>query len=187
MKASSIRTHLAEYVMVARRKTTINHMFASAIAPVDLYVETELRAAMISLGQNPDADLSCVYCDEPAQTWDHLKALVQGQQFSGFGHQLGNLVPSCKRCNSRKGNKPYDEYILTTSMTPEDARCRIARISAYSERYLPRPLAQHEYARRWPEDMSKLDNIRQQILELMQRADAVAARLRLQAGAESDR
>lgn len=178
MKASSIRNHLAVYAMVAKRKTTISHMFASAIAPVDDYVEAELREGLALLDQDIEAGLLCVYCDDPAETWDHLRALVQNRQFSGYGHQLGNLVPSCKRCNSRKGNRAYDEYIRVSSASGDDAKGRIQKITTYSTRFLPNPMPQDEYARRWPAEMAALESLRGQIIQLMTQADEVAGNLR---------
>ena len=42
MKAKSIATHLRPYVMLARRRTTINHAFAAAVAPSDTYDESRV-------------------------------------------------------------------------------------------------------------------------------------------------
>jgi hypothetical protein len=39
MKKQSIKFHLSPYPIYQKRKATINHAFASAIAPVDEYVE----------------------------------------------------------------------------------------------------------------------------------------------------
>jgi hypothetical protein len=127
VRYSSIRIHLRPYNIVARRATTINHAFAAAIAPSDAYEEARIREAIRLLGQDPDTDLMCVYCDAPAKTWDHVFATVKQTKFSGFGHRLGNLVPCCKPCNSEKGNKPWDTFLRSRGPQHEQ---QIAIISA---------------------------------------------------------
>lgn len=111
MKYTSIKNHLCPYEIVARRKTTINHAFASAIAPSDEYDNSRIRDAIRVLGQNPEAELICVYCGQLAQTWDHVFATVKKSVFSGYGHRLGNLLPCCKQCNSAKGNKNWRKFL----------------------------------------------------------------------------
>ena len=99
MHYSSIRSHLKPYVIVARRKSTISHAFAAAIAPSDVYSEDQVRGAITELAMNPDEDLVCAYCGVKAQTWDHVYATVRDTHFSGFGHRLGNLLPCCLAAN----------------------------------------------------------------------------------------
>jgi 5-methylcytosine-specific restriction endonuclease McrA len=43
---------------------------------------------------------ACAYCSGPHEHWDHVKPLSKG----GL-HMLGNLRPSCRSCNLRKGSK----------------------------------------------------------------------------------
>lgn len=81
MKIESIKTHLRPYSIFGKRKTTINHTFASAIAPNDSYDINLLKKAIVLLGQNPEKDLKCVYCDKPAKTWDHAWV---GKRFKVF-------------------------------------------------------------------------------------------------------
>ena len=54
MRYSTVRNHLKPYVIVSRRKTTINHAFAAAVAPSDAYDELRVREAIYILGQDPD-------------------------------------------------------------------------------------------------------------------------------------
>ena len=111
MKKESVKSHLARYSISQKRRTTINHAFASAIAPVDVYDEAKLGEALRLLGQDSDGNLSCVYCGLPAETWDHLVGLVENAELRGFGHQIGNLVPCCRACNSSKGAKDWEDYL----------------------------------------------------------------------------
>jgi len=43
---------------------------------------------------------TCNYCDRPADTVDHIVAIM-----NGGGHDLDNLQPCCAQCNNRKGHK----------------------------------------------------------------------------------
>jgi HNH endonuclease. len=171
MHYSSIRTHLKPYVMVARRKTTINHAFAAAIAPHDAYDADRVREAMLVLGQVPEQDLLCAYCGAPAQTWDHVFAIVKDSRFSGHGHRLGNLLPCCKPCNSAKGNKDWRLYIATLNSPKQQQR--VASIDAFLAKYgvtdvLPRD--SHEYKR--------LLEIKDQVLALLTESDELAKSIR---------
>lgn len=55
MRYSSIKSHLRPYSILARRKTTITHAFAAAVASYDIYDDEKLRDAIRDLGQNPDS------------------------------------------------------------------------------------------------------------------------------------
>ena len=107
MRTSTIRKHLDTYKIASERKTTINHAFASALAPADAFDKDRVARAMEVLGQDPSGDLHCVYCFADAETWDHVVGLVKDGNLRGYGRQLGNLVPCCKNCNSSKGGKTF--------------------------------------------------------------------------------
>ena len=114
MKLDSIREALRPYSILRERQTTIAHAFASAIALSDEYDSERVAQALRSLGQDPDGDLMCVYCEKaPAKTWDHVYGLVRNKQYSGFGHVLGNLVPCCMNCNESKGNRDWSQFLKT--------------------------------------------------------------------------
>lgn len=170
MHYSKIKNHLKPYAIVVRRKTTINHAFASAVAPNDEYVPELVKSAMRDLGQNPE-NLRCVYCDEPAETWDHVFATVKDKKFSGYGHRLGNLLPCCKPCNSAKGNKNWRAFI--------EGRCkvgkqeRIAAIDVYLAKYLIQEIALEKS----PEHV-RLEEIKTQVLNLLAEADGIAKKIR---------
>lgn len=178
MNLASIRTHLRPYEIRARRATTVNHAFASAIAPVEQFAVERVRRAVTVLGQDPDMPLRCAYCDEEAETWDHLRGLVVDRHFSGYGHVLGNLVPCCRSCNSRKGSKDWRVF-LTALVTDEVVRERRERlIDAYVSEFLPVPLSAEVFDGRCPELMQEFVSIRDEVLVLLGRADEVAAAIR---------
>lgn len=154
--------------MVASRTTTINHAFAACIAPCDTYDDQRMRKAIVALGQNPDSDLLCVYCGREAETWDHVHATVREKKFSGHGHRIGNLLPCCKTCNSKKGNKNWRTFLTALGNGPTHNE-RAARIEAYLTSYCtPDAVPDHlaEYV--------ELQELRRQVLEIFKRADELA-------------
>jgi len=176
MRYSDIRRYLKPYSIVANRTTTVNHAFAAAIAPCDPYDEQKVRDAVRHLGQDPNGDLVCVYCGAKAETWDHVHATVQDKKFSGFGHRLGNLLPCCKPCNSRKGNKVWSSYLDSLDLDAVELTRRKGLIEAYLAQYrlldaIPEQF--HEY--------QQLQDLRQQVLKIFAQADTLAEQLRRKA------
>jgi hypothetical protein len=170
MRYSSIRKHLKPYGIVARRRTTINHAFAAAVAPHDEYDDARIRSALVLLGQNPDADLLCAYCGVLAETWDHVFATVRDSHFSGHGHQLGNLLPCCKGCNSAKGNKHWRRYLEERGGS--DTAARMDAI----ERYLAAQPTGGPFVP--TADYARLVEIREKVMKLLAEADGIAKEIR---------
>jgi hypothetical protein len=171
---------MTPYSIYGRRKTTMNHAFAAAIAPCDQYDPERVMEDIKLLGQDPTNDLSCVYCDSPAETWDHVFATVKASIFSGAGHRLGNLLPCCKPCNSRKGNRSWDAFILSREVDSPERTARITRISRFIEVFFFKdevPTSSPEYLR--------LVEIRNQVFDLMREADKIALTIRGQAKLEA--
>ncbi len=173
MNYRDIRRHLVPYRIFTRRKTTINHAFAAAVAPCDDFAEAVVRDALKLLDQDPDGPLTCVYCDGAAETWDHVFATVKASVFSGAGHRLGNLVPCCKPCNSKKGNRSWQAYIASREAEGAARDARTARL----ERYLRQHFVEDKLPTGLPE-YARLMEIRNEVLQLMREADEVAAVIR---------
>lgn len=173
MRFKSISQHVRPYLMEPRRRTTINHAFAAAVAPSDSYNEIKVASAMTDLGQDSADDLICVYCGEPAETWDHVFATVKDSQFSGYGHRLGNLLPCCKLCNSKKGNKNWQQHLASISMDDSEKRRRFSTIDAYLKKYLVLDSIGQKSA-----DYALLDDVRRNVLKLLKEGDLIAARIR---------
>ncbi|SMN10912.1 hypothetical protein SPBRAN_1087 [uncultured Candidatus Thioglobus sp.] len=54
-------------------------------------------------------DNSCVYCgNKDSLIMEH--AIPINKESLGE-HKLGNMVPSCKKCNIKKGNKRFDDFL----------------------------------------------------------------------------
>jgi len=177
MNKRSIINHLRPYSILQKRKTTINHAFASALAPNAKYDESVIDQCLELLGQDPNADLYCVYCGSEAHTWDHLVGLVKEGQLRGYGHQIGNLIPCCRKCNSKKGAKDWRQFIESGI---QDESRRIALISCL-ETYLNRfatPIDVEKIETNAPDDWARYASIKNQIFVLMREADQVAERIR---------
>jgi len=55
----------------------------------------------------------CVYCNQDANTVDHIVSLKQG----GDPIDMDNMVACCKRCNSSKGSRSQAVF-LASGFTP---------------------------------------------------------------------
>ena len=177
MKYSSIKRHLSTYSIAQKRKTTINHAFASALAPCDNYDEKRVAEALTLLGQTDVNDLHCVYCDSVAETWDHLVGLVKNSELNGYGHQIGNLVPCCRDCNSSKGNKDWREFLRSRNPDPVE----LQRLEETLETYLFKYATKIDLSRvqnKYPKVWQRYKEIQSRIIELMEEADTYTAQLR---------
>ena len=178
MTPKSIRSHLAPYSIFSERKTTIAHAFASALASSDVYDEIKVEVALYALGQKSLNQLSCVYCDGPAQTWDHLENLVRKGKLNGYGHQIGNLVPCCRDCNSQKGGKPFRDFINANAERMEaDKANLIFKLEAHLA--LAKPIKQFNLNHEEQEALANFSALQAEILRLMEEADKYAQLLRM--------
>ncbi len=79
----------------------------------------------------------CAYCGSKEQlVMDHV---VPINRESLGEHRLGNLVPSCRSCNSKKGNKDYKDFL-------EGNEPRIIKIKKYMDSKEYKPLGENEQA-----------------------------------------
>jgi hypothetical protein len=179
MTPKSIQSHLAPYSIFSKRKTTVAHAFASALAPSDEYDEKKIEVALNALGQKNLKQLSCVYCERQAQTWDHLENLVKAGKLNGYGHQIGNLVPCCRDCNSQKGGKPFRDFISADArLTDTEKLNLICRLEMHLT--LAKPIQPSNLSPEADEALKKFLELQTQILGLMAEADKFAHVLRVQ-------
>lgn len=176
MKKQSIKKHLQSYSIYGKRKSTLAHAFASALSVADTYEETKIDNAIKLLGQDPSQDLVCVYCGRSAKTWDHIMAIVKEGRFSGYGHQVGNLVPCCNECNSDKGNKDWKTFLITKNPNEATNLIMINRIHEYikSNTTQFKELLDDDIKN----EIEKFENIKQQIFELLKAGDQQAKIIR---------
>ncbi len=174
MKKQDIKRYLKDYSIHGNRRTTINNAFASALSIADTYDEDKINIALRILEQNPDWELLCAYCDNPAQTWDHITGIVIDWEFSWFWHQLSNLIPCCKNCNFSKGNKNWRDFLIKKRFDTPD---RIIRIEKYIKQtiidakdYLSSPDLINE--------LTEYAQIKNQVIELLKKGDKKADNIR---------
>ena len=99
-----------------------------------------------------------------------MYATVKAKEFSGHGHRLGNLLPCCKPCNSKKGNKPWRTFLKEQRLDDPD---RVQIIEQY--------LQKHRVIDTIPKDLAELDAMRKlrcEVLSLLAKADQVAQKIR---------
>ena len=168
-----IKNHLRPLKITAT-KGTIRSKFAAAIAPHDEYNEEEARKLLQKLGQNPDAPLTCVYCDASATTWDHVYGTVSDGEYTGVGHRLRNLVPCCSPCNNRKGKKNWRDYLNGLRQSASIRNKRANRIKAHIEG------CEKDGNKAWRNlpEYEQLQATRDKILKLMEEGDKLAEAIR---------
>lgn len=177
MNIYSIRSHLKSYSIYQKRKTTISHAFASALSIPDEFEIILVSNAISLLGQDPNNDLLCAYCDNEAKTWDHINAIVLNGEFSGNGHQINNLIPCCKTCNSKKGNKNWEIFLRKNyQSSSEDLENRIQRIKNYIGNNNVNLL--EKIKEQCPGLLQGFQSKKKQVLELLQEADEIATQIR---------
>jgi hypothetical protein len=123
------------------RKSSITNAFVNSVIPVIAPTTEEIEQALSLLGMLPE-DVRCTYCGDKASEWDHLRPLVLKHRPTGFISEIGNLVPSCGKCNQSKGNKDWRTWMLSAAKQSPTGRGlpnvadRVARLEAY-ERWRP--------------------------------------------------
>ena len=138
MRIQDIAKFLSPYSIHQKRSTTVKHAFASAEAPADAFSFAKIVEEFNGLyGGKIEDELKCIYCDKPAETWDHLVGLVKDGRYSGYGHRIRNLVPCCKSCNSSKGNKDWEIWLRSQAHRFEGVEDRITRIRRYADALSP--------------------------------------------------
>lgn len=173
MKHDSIKALFKPFELIAKRKTTINQYFAKAIATTEPYDEKKVLVAIKALGMN-SLKLQCVYCEKSAEGWDHVKSIVKKGRFSGYGNTLGNLVPSCRKCNSLKAAKDWKEFMMSQKSPAK----RIAKLERYFKTFRNTDAKYKKLLKTKQRQVNKFYRLQDQVVELMAQADKVAKKLR---------
>ena len=122
----------------------------------------------------------CVYCgDKVKLTWDHLipitprapknKSVVE---IEDIGHSVyGNLVRACSSCNSSKGNRDFEEWMLSDSKKSpkikqgeEFAEERLEILKKYREQEGSN--CEFQDTKKKLKKLLKTDNLRKEILDI---------------------
>jgi hypothetical protein len=178
MKWSPVRRYLRTYKIYRRQSTSVTYGFASAVAPREQVDESEILQSLEMLGQDTE-DVSCVYCGNPAQIWDHLFPIVKaGRQF-GPGHRIRNLVPCCGRCSGSKGNKDFETWLPHSFENWKDT---LEKLRAYAGGVAEDPPLPPEIEAETEAELDKYWAIRDRVFDLLREADEIAARIQARRG-----
>ena len=154
------------------RKSTLTGMFYVSIAPVFKPTHAEVDRALRILGMKR-GECSCAYCGKPHTEWDHLRPLVKDREPTGYVTEIGNLVPSCAKCNQSKRNEDWKKWMRSdaknspkTLQVPDLAK-RIRRLDGYVAFWKPRKLnfAKIVGTDNWAKHKSHLDRLLKQLAE----------------------
>lgn len=66
----------------------------------------------------------CAFCRRPADTWDHLVAVVHGGRTAP-----GNIVPACHSCNSSKGHRDLYTWLDRKGYVPHPALLNVISLA----------------------------------------------------------
>ena len=115
----------------------------------------------------------CVYCGSSVVArWDHVVPVNEGGEAV-----LGNMVPSCARCDDSKGSRPYHEWMVSdvpsspNSRGVSDVKKRLRRVEAYVQHfgYITLPLDKRLSSR----EFDRLEKIRARLQALRQEVDSL--------------
>ena len=89
----------------------------------------------------------CTYCGQPATEADHIIPVLHGG-----GHNLDNLTPACKKCNSTRGNRTRQANDQARIKARAEAMQRHGQNSFLpSKRKTPTPISTVSTGSNWPE------------------------------------
>ena len=127
---------------ITGRSSSITNSFINSIIPVIEPTNDQVKEALDILGMDHES-FQCAYCGSNASEWDHLRPLVLNKQPTGYISEIHNLVPACGKCNQSKGNKPWENWIVSDAkLSPksreiQDLELRIQRLTAYENWCVP--------------------------------------------------
>ena len=104
--------NMPKNVNIKARSSSITNSFFNGIVPVVKPSKEEIREALTVLEQKED-DVRCVYCGDKKTEWDHLHPLIVDKEHTGYITEIANLVPACSKCNQSKGNSDWKKWMLS--------------------------------------------------------------------------
>jgi len=169
---------------ITGRTTSLRGAFFAAITPVISPDEAEVETALALLGMTR-GNCQCAYCGNALSEWDHFFPIVRDSEPTGYITELGNLVPSCGKCNQSKGNAYWADWMRSDApLSPKsrnisDLEERIARLRVYET---SNKRARIDYAALFGEETwSKYKKILRETLVLLETAEEMATQLRTKA------
>lgn len=121
---------------ITGRSSTITNAFVNSIIPVVPPTDSDVETALSILGM-AHSSIECAYCGGVYSEWDHLRPLVKDKMPTGYISEIQNLVPSCGKCNQSKGNKDWQNWIVSDAKKSPRTRgitdidVRMHRLNSY--------------------------------------------------------
>lgn len=167
------------------RKSSITNAFVNALVPVVPPSSEEIAQALQILGMDPN-DVRCAYCGDRSSEWDHLRPLVIKRRPTGYISEIGNLVPSCGKCNQSKGNQNWLTWMQGSAKLSPKSRgkpCiedRIARLKNYEKSQMIHPINFEAMvgAEEWEEYWATYDRLVEALRASQQLADQLKAKIK---------
>ncbi|MFK9090712.1 HNH endonuclease [Bacillus salipaludis] len=129
---------MPKQVNITARSSSITNSFVNGIIPYIYPTESEVIKVLEILELNAD-NLCCAYCGDKSTEWDHLRPIVKNKKPTGYISDIYNLVPACGKCNQSKGNKLWNEWIVSNAvLSPKtrgvaDLEGKMIRLSVYEK------------------------------------------------------
>lgn len=165
---------------ITGRISTVTNCFVQAIVPAVLPDPDEQQMVLEILKVDPSA-MTCVYCGDPAQHWDHLYPYVKEKRPSGYLNESKNLVPACGPCNTSKSGYPWKAWMQglakgsPTSRGVQGIEDRIAKLESLEAAIglKPRNLADYVDAELWQRYWAQLDEIEARLFSAQKDAEVI--------------
>jgi len=171
---------------ITHRVSSVTNGFVQAILPDEKPDERDLAAVLTILEIDPER-LTCAYCGDPAQHWDHLFPYVRDKRPSGFLNEARNLVPACGPCNTSKSGRDWKSWMFGSAKGSPATR-RIADLCLRAERIegmvtafnlQPMDLAGFVGRELWQSYWDRLDNIERLLFEAQAQAERIKSQIAL--------
>lgn len=169
---------------ITGRSSTITNAFVNSIIPVVPPTDTDVETALSLLGMT-HSTIECSYCGGVYSEWDHLRPLVKDKMPTGYISEIQNLVPSCGKCNQSKGNKNWQNWIVSdANKSPRtrgitDIDVRIHRLNSYMN-WMPPTIIDFQAvvgSELWEKHWANCRNIHSELIESQLISDQIKEKL----------
>jgi hypothetical protein len=129
--------------------------------------------------------IQCAYCGNRHTEWDHLRAIISGQEPTGFITEIANLVPSCGKCNQSKGSTNWKMWMLGDArLSPKtrgikDLSERVSRLEAYEQWQTPKKFDFQSIAGQelWSDHIQNWRNVLEPLKKSQERANEIRVKV----------
>ena len=152
---------------------------------IDPPTEADKTAVLNYFGQSAD-EMTCVYCGERAQDWDHLWPLVRFKRPTGMFSGKGNVVPACGTCNQSKSGSDWEKWMRGPAKhSPRtrgisDLERRIERLIQYTTLYPQKAEKLEDMVNPdlWQEYWYRLERLHASLREAQSLAEAITVQIK---------